>query len=1066
MARRLTRLERVCALFDKAGCGNSTAVAIARQAGSFGGVRDLVWCACCVLCESDYAEALGPRQPAELNTAFMWDAPPWKGATLEDRQTWLEGYVPVSFRSAHSPAKLAYLAGAKRDMFGQVIEPWRGDPTPGPPIPPALPSALGPGIGTLAGAAGQVESAVDATAQNGLPPSAQLEEPDSAPGLTPDPGSESIPAGAGSSAGGPTQPAEIQAGASSGPGPASDGPAADPVGPGPEPVQITEAMLASSQIDLQRVVADAARSHLEAAAAGPEFKESEDVRGAGEDPPAVTPEMPRNLQAGAMPAAAAAAQPDDVRPTSPDQTSPVSPPPIVGPAPGPVWSAQPDGSFRRSDGLDVLRDGGTTWYARHLDEPTEGNPGGWLMDKNRIPRRRNWGKAERAMEQLDDQRPVSGLVPAPAPVVGRAQDEPRLPAQAGEPAKEGTTPAGMGDATPGSGPGRTVQVSDVAPSERAPRSPAMVVVREVLGPEKVSDFLTGEDPRIQTGEPEGPSTDARDRTVESCGPASPPASDLTAEAIDRLLRESVPGAEELDGHLKRVVVTPGVAYLVDERTGYDSRTIDREVEPSVAIPPHEPPAQVSETQGVEATPGLGGQPIPSNGLPRGGAATEQQGAASPRSALLFGAPAPAAVSPIPTPLARVAERQIIDLERVGDEDLFAPVLRRHPWTPMVPGGLSELDLRMRTTGITGTDIGSLINANPWKSAFRVWLEKRGQAPPVQVTDRMEWGLWLEPVILSLYCRSRAPGVDVHRYGTIRSPQVAHELATLDASLALAPERIVEAKHTSTRAWEEVHPRIIAQVHWQAGVLADFDLDVDNTVHIPVLVANYGLELTVWEVEIQEDYLAYLREVGERFWHDHVERDLAPPVGSQDDDTLEGRWPSEDPSWVHPSGDPKRRLLEADEDAERLYAMLPQFLEERALAELGIQRIYARLQDKIGHSMAPGLRFADGHSMTWKRSKDYPIAKPKEALALFAENLTACFAYAAAHGLPASTFDGELVKRGLEFADLATRGIVRGSRRWLPREKKLLPLELQKPADRLALVQGSDGDALQLEGTAP
>ena len=50
-------------------------------------------------------------------------------------------------------------------------------------------------------------------------------------------------------------------------------------------------------------------------------------------------------------------------------------------------------------------------------------------------------------------------------------------------------------------------------------------------------------------------------------------------------------------------------------------------------------------------------------------------------------------------------------------------------------------------GIGGSDVATILNLNPYKSPFALWLEKTGQVKPDQIDNEyIEWGNILEPVI--------------------------------------------------------------------------------------------------------------------------------------------------------------------------------------------------------------------------------------------------------------------------------------------------------------------------------
>lgn len=59
-------------------------------------------------------------------------------------------------------------------------------------------------------------------------------------------------------------------------------------------------------------------------------------------------------------------------------------------------------------------------------------------------------------------------------------------------------------------------------------------------------------------------------------------------------------------------------------------------------------------------------------------------------------------------------------------------------------------LDLRRSGLGGTDASAVLGLNPWRTPLQVWSEKRGEAPPVEQTPAMRWGLVLEPVIAEEY----------------------------------------------------------------------------------------------------------------------------------------------------------------------------------------------------------------------------------------------------------------------------------------------------------------------------
>ena len=55
---------------------------------------------------------------------------------------------------------------------------------------------------------------------------------------------------------------------------------------------------------------------------------------------------------------------------------------------------------------------------------------------------------------------------------------------------------------------------------------------------------------------------------------------------------------------------------------------------------------------------------------------------------------------------------------------------------------------LRSHGIGGSEIGTILGLNPWESAYYLWATKTGQLPPKQLDSfAVKLGNWLEPMIL-------------------------------------------------------------------------------------------------------------------------------------------------------------------------------------------------------------------------------------------------------------------------------------------------------------------------------
>lgn len=93
-----------------------------------------------------------------------------------------------------------------------------------------------------------------------------------------------------------------------------------------------------------------------------------------------------------------------------------------------------------------------------------------------------------------------------------------------------------------------------------------------------------------------------------------------------------------------------------------------------------------------------------------------------------------------------------------------------------PGSAEWLELRR--TGITGSDVASIMGLSKWTSAFALWAKKTGQIPDGAAdSEPMEWGRILEPVIREEF--SKRTGWNVVEVGTYRNASRPWQMANPD-----------------------------------------------------------------------------------------------------------------------------------------------------------------------------------------------------------------------------------------------------------------------------------------------
>jgi len=192
--------------------------------------------------------------------------------------------------------------------------------------------------------------------------------------------------------------------------------------------------------------------------------------------------------------------------------------------------------------------------------------------------------------------------------------------------------------------------------------------------------------------------------------------------------------------------------------------------------------------------------------------------------------------------------------------------------------LTEAQLAIRRTGVTGTDMGALLGLSPFSTPFDVWLEKMNKAPPREQTEDMERGMFLEAGARQWYAH-RTGALRVDEPGTVVSRRNPLVIATPDG-LALQRDgwRVLEIKMPENDAgWGEpgtdaVPDYYLPQVLWQLVATEHETCDV-----FAVLRGKPRLYHVTRDVELE----GLLVDTAERFWRDHVVTGRPPEVTGAD-----------------------------------------------------------------------------------------------------------------------------------------------------------------------------------------
>lgn len=178
-------------------------------------------------------------------------------------------------------------------------------------------------------------------------------------------------------------------------------------------------------------------------------------------------------------------------------------------------------------------------------------------------------------------------------------------------------------------------------------------------------------------------------------------------------------------------------------------------------------------------------------------------------------------------------------------------------------------LAHRTHGIGGSDIGSVVGFNRYRSAVDLFFEKIGLAAPQDLSknNAVRLGKLLEPVVIQIY--EEDTGEKVHRvHRILQHPQHTWMRCSLDGRVVGKPW-IVEAKTVGLWAarseeWAEAEEQkdgvplpYLAQGQWNIAIS-----DAEKCV-FPVLVG--GQEPRLYIVERDDELIEILAQRGMEFW---------------------------------------------------------------------------------------------------------------------------------------------------------------------------------------------------------
>lgn len=266
--------------------------------------------------------------------------------------------------------------------------------------------------------------------------------------------------------------------------------------------------------------------------------------------------------------------------------------------------------------------------------------------------------------------------------------------------------------------------------------------------------------------------------------------------------------------------------------------------------------------------------------------------------------------------------------------------------------------------IGASQIAAVAGISPFDKRWDIWADIMGRVGAKEQTERMFWGIKLEPLIAEVF--SARKGIPVEWWNRrIDSARYPWQAASPDAFLLShrqnrpVREGILECKTAGldqAGEWDResdnedgVPEHYVAQVQWQMTTCELY------TAYIAVLIA--GNDFRIYEIHHDPVLEEILLEEAEEFWRMYIMSNTEPPISGSDRarEYLRKKFP------VH------KKTLRPPNEAE--IELLQQYAELRDLLDQATDHRKA-LENQITQSIgdAEGLDWEKGR-FTWKRTKD-------------------------------------------------------------------------------------------------
>ena len=170
-------------------------------------------------------------------------------------------------------------------------------------------------------------------------------------------------------------------------------------------------------------------------------------------------------------------------------------------------------------------------------------------------------------------------------------------------------------------------------------------------------------------------------------------------------------------------------------------------------------------------------------------------------------------------------------------------------------------------GIGGSDVSSVMDKNPWKSAYTLFMEKSGKAwQDLPASMPMKMGTAFEPVIRQLFAEANSDFLTIHETGTWASIEQPRSVANVDGIIEWADGSlgVLEIKFSRTY-WDSLPEHYNLQVQHYLSVFG---------LKQAIVVAVAGGDWKEFEVVRDDSLIGEMKRRVEAFYG-FLDTDTAP-----------------------------------------------------------------------------------------------------------------------------------------------------------------------------------------------